>query len=90
LGWLTGDIQKGVQSTERMLLNGTAVTAVGELTFCRDDRQVRVQAPADGRGYFLTKSNLSTLVKELESESKVLKWVLVVRCKVNVIGRNDF
>ena len=81
LGWLMGDIQKGVQYTEQMLLNGTALTAVGEVVFEKNDRQGRVQAPTDGRSLILTKSNFKSLVKEIEGEAKLLKYILWVRIK---------
>ena len=120
LGWMTGDIQKGVQSTEQarkstfsafvfqsmfllrlpylnvldirsffnsnfilpqMLVNGTALTAIGELTLSASGDGLKMSAPSDGRSYFLTKSTYASLLKEIESEAKFLKRLLAVRAR---------
>jgi len=78
LGWMTGDIQKGVQSTEQMLVNGTALTAIGELTLSASGDGLKMSAPSDGRSYFLTKSTYASLLKEIESEAKFLKRLLAL------------
>ena len=61
-----------------MLVNGTAITAVGELTLSASGETFKMSAPSDGRSYFLTKCNLASLLKEIESEAKFLKRLLAV------------
>ena len=61
-----------------MLVNGTAITAIGELTLSASGENLKMSAPADGRSYFLTKSNCASLLKEIESEAKFLKRLLAV------------
>ena len=64
-----------------MLVNGTAITAVGELTLSAGGEGCKLSAPSDGRSYFLTKSNYASLLKEIESEAKFLKRLLAVRAQ---------
>ena len=63
----------------QMLVNGTALTAIGELTISPGGENMKISAPSDGRSYFLTKSNFASLLKEIENEAKFLKRLLAVR-----------
>jgi len=75
-GWVTGDMQKGVQKTEMMLTKGTTLTGVGELVSTQYG--VKLQPPSDGRSYYLVKDSLKSLIKELEggrSALKIFLWV---------------
>lgn len=86
-GWVTGDIQRGVQKTEMMLMKGTSMTGVGELVSTQDG--IRIQPPSDGSAYYLVKSSFNSLVKEMEgvkSSLKVCLWVFggVGACIVSV------
>ena len=64
-----------------MLVNGTALTAIGELTLSASGDGLKMSAPSDGRSYFLTKSSYASLLKEIESEAKFLKRLLAVRAR---------
>ena len=55
LGWFVGDRPKGVQATEQMLLNGTTLTAIGELAISKDTGELRIQCPSNGQNYYLIK-----------------------------------
>ena len=65
----------------QMLVNGTALTAIGELTLSASGEGLKMSAPSDGRSYFLTKSTYASLLKEIESEAKFLKRLLAVRAR---------
>ena len=65
----------------QMLVNGTALTAIGELTLSASGDGLKMSAPSDGRSYFLTKSTYASLLKEIESEAKFLKRLLAVRAR---------
>ena len=54
-GWIVGDRPKGFQTTEKMLLNGTQLTAIGELAISKDDSGIKMQAPSTGENYYLVK-----------------------------------
>ena len=36
MGWMVGDRPKGIQTCEKMLLNGTTLTAIGEIVISKD------------------------------------------------------
>ena len=69
-----GDMQKGVQTTELMLTNGTVLTAVGELV--SGPGGVRIQPPSDGRPFYLVRNSLSSLMKEVQGDITVFKVCL--------------
>jgi len=46
-GWATGDRQRGVQSTEKMLVNGADMTVIGELVLNPEDGLVKLQTPSN-------------------------------------------
>lgn len=75
-GWVVGDMQKGVQKTEEMLVSGSTLTGVGEVV--AGPMGVRLQPPSDGRPYYLVRNSLSSLVKELEGSRTVIKVALCV------------
>ena len=54
-GWIVGDRPKGIQTTEKMLLNGTTLTAVGEIVISKDTDNIKIQAPSSGENYYLVK-----------------------------------
>ena len=81
VGWLVGDIQKGMEATEKMLEQGQEMTAIGELV--RDQTgggcgKFQIRPPPE-KAYYLIRSPVKKLLKELEEEAKVLKWILLVR-----------
>ncbi|XP_023330135.1 uncharacterized protein LOC111702613 [Eurytemora carolleeae] len=74
LGWVAGDIHKGTQVTEKMLLKGTHLTAVGELVY--NQTGVKMVPPSDNRPYFLVKNSIASLIKDFESEKAIMKVFL--------------
>lgn len=71
--YLSGEKPKGFLETEEMLLVGSSLTGIGELTL-RPDGTLHLQPPADGTGYFLRLGDWQTLLAELESASSFWKW----------------
>jgi len=82
LGSVLGDIHKGVQTTERMLIKGTTLTGIGELVSGPDG--VTLQPPSDGRPYYLVKNSLSSLIKEVEGSRYTLRICLKVFIGIGV------
>ncbi|XP_030764185.1 mitochondrial E3 ubiquitin protein ligase 1-like [Sitophilus oryzae] len=65
-GFFAGIKQKGVQSTEKMLKEGTLLTGVGELVY--DDKSLKLQPPAtDNCPYYLTTMPIMTLLKKIDN-----------------------
>ena len=83
LGSVLGDIHKGVQTTERMLIKGTTLTGIGELVSGPDG--VTLQPPNDGRPYYLVKNSLSSLIKEVEGSRYTLRICLKIFIGIGVI-----
>ena len=83
-GWVVGDRQKGVQFTETMLVNGTELTAVGELVLNNTDGTISIQAPSNGNAYYLVKETSKSLVRRLESGSKALQISLGLMASVGL------
>ena len=54
-GWMVGDRPKGIQTTEKMLLNGTTLTAIGEIAISKETDSIKIQAPSTGENYYLVK-----------------------------------
>ena len=67
-----------MQSTEKMLVNGTDLTAIGELVFNHEKNQMRIQPPSNGEDYYLVQETSKSLIKRFESGSKVVKICLIV------------
>ncbi|XP_053672374.1 mitochondrial E3 ubiquitin protein ligase 1 [Anopheles nili] len=76
-GLFSGVRQKGLQTTEEMLRDGSFITAVGELEL--DDSGVRLVPPSNGSPMILTTATKSTLLKRLE-EAKSSNLFKVIVC----------
>lgn len=68
-GFFSGVRQRGVQTTERMLRQGTVITGIGELA-AGPDGSVRLQPPSNGASYYLTGMQITSLVRRLEDRKK--------------------
>ncbi|XP_028587546.2 mitochondrial ubiquitin ligase activator of nfkb 1-A-like [Podarcis muralis] len=71
--YLSGEKPKGFLETEEMLLVGSSLTGIGELTLHRDG-SLHLQPPADGTGYFLRLGDWETILADLRSVSSFWKW----------------
>ena len=61
MGWMVGDRPKGIQTCEKMLLNGTTLTAIGEIVISKDTGDIKVQSPSTGENYYLIKVGVNML-----------------------------
>lgn len=76
-GWIVGDRPKGIQTTEKMLLNSTTLTAVGEIAISTDTGNIKIQAPSSGQNYYLVRDTAKGLVKNLGENSRILRNTLI-------------
>uniref|UniRef100_A0A182NIM5 RING-type E3 ubiquitin transferase n=1 Tax=Anopheles dirus TaxID=7168 RepID=A0A182NIM5_9DIPT len=85
-GLFSGVRQKGLQTTEEMLRDGSFITAVGELEL--DDGSVRLHPPSNGSPMFLTTATKNTLLKRLEEarSSMLLKVIVCGTISAVLIG----
>ncbi|XP_030385095.1 mitochondrial E3 ubiquitin protein ligase 1 [Scaptodrosophila lebanonensis] len=81
-GFFTGVRQKGLQTTEQVLRDGSFITAIGELEV--DGQSLRMQ-PSKTGPLFLTTATKSTLIKRFEDAKSSLLFKIVVCSTVSVI-----
>uniref|UniRef100_A0A8D0KPE1 RING-type E3 ubiquitin transferase n=1 Tax=Salvator merianae TaxID=96440 RepID=A0A8D0KPE1_SALMN len=75
--YLSGEKPKGFLETEEMLLVGSSLTGIGELTM-QPDGSLRLQPPADGTGYFLHLGDWQALLADMQSVSNFWKWAALL------------
>ncbi|XP_072943357.1 mitochondrial E3 ubiquitin protein ligase 1 [Epargyreus clarus] len=75
-GFFSGVKQRGLQSMEEMLRDGSYITAVGELS--RTGSGLKLQPPGDGLPLYLTTSTKSSLLKKLAASRDFLRVILVI------------
>ena len=74
---LFGEVSKGLQESEKMLLTGTSILGVGKVFLERGN--IKIGPPDDtGRTYILTKMRLSELVRHYEAQSAMYRIIAVV------------
>lgn len=83
--WMYGERTKGIEETESMLLNGTKLTAFGQLVVSEGD--VHVQPPTNGAKYILTSLSRSELLRKFETKSRIYKILTFV---FGVVGISIF
>ncbi|XP_014217084.1 mitochondrial E3 ubiquitin protein ligase 1 [Copidosoma floridanum] len=78
-GFFTGHRQRGLQSTEEMLREGSIITGIGELTksLSKSDSLV-LQPPVNGTPYYITTMSLSSLLRKLDDRRKIYRWLCLM------------
>jgi len=72
---IVGEINKGVQSTEQLLKNGTTLLGVGKLMVNKGTLELR---PPDHNAYFLTSMSKEELVAALKSKATIFKVLAAI------------
>ncbi|XP_045490875.1 mitochondrial E3 ubiquitin protein ligase 1-like [Colias croceus] len=75
-GFFSGVRQRGLQTMEEMLRDGSYITAIGELS--RNSSGLKIQPPKDGLPLYLTTATKSSLLKRLASSRDLLRVLIVV------------
>lgn len=73
--WASGEKTKGIQTVEDAILEGTTLTAVGQVRLTNGD--LVVGPPTNGRHYFLSKLSLDGLIRDKKSGNKIWKYVTI-------------
>jgi len=76
-GFFSGVRQRGLQTTEEVLREGSFLTAIGELEL--DGNTLRMQPSKEGP-LFLTTATKSTLIKRFEDAKAATMWVVLSLC----------
>ncbi|CAG9585802.1 unnamed protein product [Danaus chrysippus] len=75
-GFFSGVRQRGLQTMEEMLRDGSYITVIGELS--KTNSGLKIQPPRDGLPLYLTTSTKSSLLKRLASSRDFLRILLVL------------
>lgn len=81
-GFFSGVRQKGLQTTEEVLRDGSFITAVGEVEL--DGKTIRMQ-PSSTAPLFLTTSTKSTLIKKFEEAKSSMAVKIFVCSTITVV-----
>jgi E3 ubiquitin-protein ligase MUL1 len=69
-----------VQVTEEMLREGTFITGIGELVSENSEHGLKLQPPSDGSPFYLTVLPVSSLIRKLDGQMRVYKYVQSISC----------
>lgn len=83
LSFFNGVRQRGIETTEEMLKEGTILTGIGELTTINDMKVLG--PPSDGSAYILTVTPISSLVRRIKDEQSTMRWLLFLFGTVGVM-----
>uniref|UniRef100_A0A0A9W311 RING-type E3 ubiquitin transferase n=1 Tax=Lygus hesperus TaxID=30085 RepID=A0A0A9W311_LYGHE len=74
VGFFYGVRQRGIETTEEMMKEGSVITAIGEVS---KDNQGLLQLSSSSRGYpyFLTSMPITSLLRKLEEQKRTYKWL---------------
>lgn len=72
-GFFSGVRQRGLQTMEEMLRDGSYITAIGELSRSNTGA-LKIQPPKDGLPLYLTTATKSSLLKRLASSRDFLRF----------------
>lgn len=77
-GFFAGIRQRGVQSTEKMLREGTTITGIGELVYSNNGNVLRLQPPSNGAPFYLTSMPVTSLIKKLNGSKSNYRLLCVL------------
>ncbi|XP_060529408.1 mitochondrial E3 ubiquitin protein ligase 1 [Cylas formicarius] len=83
-GFFAGVRQRGVQSTEKMLRQGTIITGIGELIYSKEDGTLKLQPPTTGT-YYLTTMTVASLLKKIEKSVKNFRLLCLLFGTVGIL-----
>ncbi|BES95839.1 E3 Ubiquitin ligase [Nesidiocoris tenuis] len=76
IGFFHGIRQRGIETTEEMLKEGSVITAVGEVTLCGCGVcNLHLSASSKGHPYFLTSMPITSLLRKVEEQKTTYKWL---------------
>ncbi|XP_012282271.1 mitochondrial E3 ubiquitin protein ligase 1 [Orussus abietinus] len=85
-GFFTGIRQKGIQSTEELLREGTVITGIGELTrsVTKPDNLV-LQPPTNGTPFYLTSMSVTALLRKLDERRRTYRWWCLIFGSIGLV-----
>ncbi|XP_075221041.1 mitochondrial E3 ubiquitin protein ligase 1-like isoform X1 [Lycorma delicatula] len=83
IGFFNGVRQRGIETTEEMLKEGTILTGIGELTVVNGVKTLG--PPSDGSGYILTVTPVSSIIKRLKGEQATMRLLLFLFGTIGIV-----
>lgn len=74
IGFFNGVRQRGIETTEELLKEGTSLTAIGEVSLSPNGI-LQMSPPSTGYPYYLTTMPMSSLLRKLEEQKMTYKWL---------------
>ena len=68
---ISGEVSKGYQESEKMLLKGAHIVGMGKLIL--ENGLIKLRSPTEGQVYILTRSSRDEIIQSLTNTSKILK-----------------
>jgi len=84
ISFFKGVQQKGLETTEEMLKEGSRVTGIGEIGY-GEQGQLVIMPPSSGDPYFLTFMSVPSLIKRLEAHRSTFKWLALLFGSLGVV-----
>lgn len=82
-GFFNGVRQRGIETTEELLKEGTRLTAIGEVSLSPKGI-LQISPPSKGYPYYLTSMPVSSLLRKLEEEKTSYKWLVILFGSIGV------
>lgn len=76
-GFFTGVRQRGLQSTEELLREGSVMTGIGELARTKS-KTLTLQPPLNGTPFYLTSMSISSLLRKLDERKRTYRLLCLM------------
>ncbi|XP_014280755.1 mitochondrial E3 ubiquitin protein ligase 1 [Halyomorpha halys] len=84
IGFFNGVRQRGIETTEELLKEGTPLTAVGEVSVSPSG-YLQMSPPSAGYPYYLTTMPVSSLIRKLEEQQSTYRWLTLLFGSIGVV-----
>uniref|UniRef100_A0A069DSX6 RING-type E3 ubiquitin transferase n=1 Tax=Panstrongylus megistus TaxID=65343 RepID=A0A069DSX6_9HEMI len=84
VGFFNGVRQRGIETTEELLKEGSVITAIGEVSKGLDGN-VQLSPPSQGYPYFITSMPVSSLLRKLEEQKTTYRWLTLLFGGIGVV-----
>ncbi|OAD58321.1 Mitochondrial ubiquitin ligase activator of nfkb 1 [Eufriesea mexicana] len=82
--FFTGVRQRGLQSTEEILREGTVITGIGELARTKS-KTLTLQPPLDGTPFYLTSLSISSLIHKLDERKRTYRLLCLMFGAIGIL-----
>ncbi|KAL1140971.1 hypothetical protein AAG570_000897 [Ranatra chinensis] len=84
VGFFNGVRQRGIETTEELLKEGTVITAIGELSR-GPENELQLSPSSAGYPYFITSMPVPSLLRKLEEQRMTFKWLTLLFGSIGLV-----